>query len=166
MLPNQSEDYPCLPHALILPHSSILFLRAVNSSTIDQSVAKFDAEAIITKGARATNAPVSGCKYIMTSTTEDFDRAQPILSQMGKNIIHCGKSGSGQITKTCNMLLAISMISVSKTMSLGINPKLLAIILILQRADVGPAILLTQYGILPSNDYKGGFVATLIAKDL
>ncbi|CAG8670326.1 4550_t:CDS:2 [Ambispora gerdemannii] len=115
----------------------------IASSTIDQSVAKFVAEAIIAKVYVLLMRPFlenRGCRsrnsyfYGRASTTEDFDRSQPILSKM--------RFGN------------------------GINPKLLAIILILQRADVGPAILITQYGILPSNDYKGGFVTTLMAKDL
>ncbi|CAG8561616.1 12836_t:CDS:2 [Ambispora gerdemannii] len=158
----------------------------IDSSTIDQSVAKSVAEAIIAKGARAIDAPVSGgivgaeaatlTFMVGAPTTEDFDRAQPILSQMGKNIIHCGKSGSGQTAKICNnMLLAISMIGVSETMNLGrklgMDPKLLANIL---NSSTGRCWSSDTYnpvpGILPnvpsSNDYKGGFATKLMAKDL
>jgi 3-hydroxyisobutyrate dehydrogenase len=39
---------------------------------------------------------------------------------MGKNIVYCGGSGSGEITKLCNNLaLAISMIGTSEAMNLG-----------------------------------------------
>jgi 3-hydroxyisobutyrate dehydrogenase-like beta-hydroxyacid dehydrogenase len=38
---------------------------------------------------------------------------------MGKNIVHCGGAGAGEITKLCNNLsLAISMIGTSEAMAL------------------------------------------------
>ena len=41
---------------------------------------------------------------------------------MGKNIVHCGPSGAGEVTKLCNNLaLAISMIGTSEAMTLGIR---------------------------------------------
>ena len=36
---------------------------------------------------------------------EDFKTAEPILSKMGKNIIHVGANGSGLAAKICNNLL-------------------------------------------------------------
>lgn len=49
-----------------------------------------------------------------------FREAEPLLRQMGKNIVHCGAVGNGQAAKICNnMLLGISMIGVSETMNLG-----------------------------------------------
>jgi 3-hydroxyisobutyrate dehydrogenase len=50
---------------------------------------------------------------------------------MGKNIVHCGAAGTGQVAKICNnMLLGISMIGVAEAMNLGralgIDPKVLA----------------------------------------
>ncbi len=50
---------------------------------------------------------------------------------MGKNIVHCGDSGTGQVAKVCNnLVLGISMIGVSEAMNLGvklgIDPKKLA----------------------------------------
>ena len=51
----------------------------------------------------------------------DFDRAQPILAAMGKNIVHCGAAGNGQVAKVANnMLLGISMIGVAEAMALGV----------------------------------------------
>ena len=53
------------------------------------------------------------------SERELFERVQPILSLMGKNIVHCGQVGHGQIAKICNnMLLGVSMLAVSETMNL------------------------------------------------
>jgi len=37
--------------------------------------------------------------------TNDFKTIEPILSKMGKNIIHAGPNGSGLAAKICNNLL-------------------------------------------------------------
>ena len=37
--------------------------------------------------------------------SEDFKAVQPILAQMGKNIVHAGPNGSGLAAKICNNLL-------------------------------------------------------------
>ena len=51
-----------------------------------------------------------------------FDEAAMILKLMGKNIVHCGAIGNGQVAKLCNnMMLGISMIGVSEAMSLGVK---------------------------------------------
>lgn len=55
-------------------------------------------------------------------TQEELKLCLHILSSMGKNIIHCGPCGSGQIAKICNnLLLGISMVGVSEAMNLGIR---------------------------------------------
>ena len=41
---------------------------------------------------------------------EAFARAMPILQAMGKNIVHVGPSGAGQITKACNQLVVAATI--------------------------------------------------------
>lgn len=76
-----------------------------------------------------------------------FEEAKKLLSLMGKNVVHCGPVGTGQVSllsvvsdlqswfmlvrqsillfqaaKICNnMLLGISMIGASETMNLGIK---------------------------------------------
>src|SRR3990167_341556 len=75
------------------------------------------------------DAPVSGgvagakaaSLTIMVGGEETaFERALPILSQLGKKIVHAGASGSGQAAKICNnLLLGISMIGVAESFSLA-----------------------------------------------
>ena len=36
---------------------------------------------------------------------EDYKGVEPILSKMGKNIVHAGSNGSGLSAKICNNLL-------------------------------------------------------------
>lgn len=86
------------------------------------------------------DAPVSGgvmgaqagtLSFIVGGPLAAFERARPILQLMGKNIVHCGAAGNGQVAKICNnLILAISMTGVSEAMalgiSLGIDPKIMA----------------------------------------
>ena len=49
------------------------------------------------------------------ATPELFAILQPVLAQMGRNIVLCGEVGTGQIAKICNnLVLGISMIAVSE----------------------------------------------------
>jgi len=109
-------------------------------------------------------------------SVDAFNRAKPILELMGKNIVHCGGPGNGQVAKVCNnLLLGISMIGVSEAMNLGVklgmDPKILAGII---NTSSGRCWSSDSYnpvpGVIPtvpaSNNYAGGFATDLMAKDL
>ena len=61
------------------------------------------------------DAPMSGGTVGATNGTltfmvgahseEEFEKAKTVLSGMGKNIIHCGEPGSGEIAKIANNLI-------------------------------------------------------------
>jgi 2-hydroxy-3-oxopropionate reductase len=38
-------------------------------------------------------------------SSEAFNKALPIFQAMGKNIVHIGEAGAGQITKACNQMI-------------------------------------------------------------
>jgi len=159
----------------------------IDCSTIDPQVAKdMAATALKAKKAVFCDAPVSGGVNAAKAGTltfmvgaekaEDFEKAKTYLEEMGKTIYHCGSVGTGQSVKICNnMLLAISMIGVSESMSLGISlgldPKLLADIL---GSSTGRCWSVDTYnpvpGVFPgvpsSNKYQGGFGSQLMLKDL
>lgn len=75
------------------------------------------------------DAPVSGgvggaklgtLTFMVGADKELYEKVQPLLKEMGKNIFHCGQLGGGQIAKMCNnMALAIQMISVAEALALG-----------------------------------------------
>jgi 3-hydroxyisobutyrate dehydrogenase len=131
------------------------------------------------------DAPVSGgtggaeaatLTFMVGGNLEDFNVVKPILSCMGKNIVHCGPSGNGQVAKLCNnLLLAISMIGVSEAMTLGvaldIDPKVLAGII---NTSSGRCWSSDTYNPFPgimekvpaARDYTGGFSSDLMLKDL
>ena len=68
-------------------------------------------------GYAMVDAPVSGgiaaanggtLTFMVGGSDEAFKRAEPILSAMGKAVIHAGGAGAGQAAKICNnMLLGI-----------------------------------------------------------
>jgi 3-hydroxyisobutyrate dehydrogenase len=157
----------------------------VDSSTIDPHTARDVASLAAKQGNPMTDAPVSGgtggaeagtLTFMVGATPELFAQVQPVLANMGKNIVHCGGSGNGQVAKICNnMLLAISMIGVSEAMSLGValgmDPKVLAGIINTSSGRCWSSDTYNPYpgvmdGVPASRGYSGGFGANLMLKDL
>ena len=157
----------------------------VDSSTIDPQTAREVAAAALRQGNPMVDAPVSGgtggaaagtLTFMVGAMPEIFAAIQPVLAQMGKNIVHCGASGNGQVAKICNnLLLAISMIGVSEAMnlgaSLGIEPKVLAGIINTSSGRCWSSDTYNPYpGVMESvpaaRGYAGGFGADLMLKDL
>jgi 2-hydroxy-3-oxopropionate reductase len=91
----------------------------IDMSTIDPGPTRAIAEQLGKHGVEMLDAPVSGGERgaidgalsIMVGGPDGaFTRAQPILQAMGKNIVHVGPSGAGQITKACNQLVVAATI--------------------------------------------------------
>jgi 3-hydroxyisobutyrate dehydrogenase len=157
----------------------------IDSSTIDSGTAQKVAKELSSKGIHFVDAPVSGgvggaktgtLTFIVGGEAADFDSAKPVLEAMGKNIFHAGAHGAGQVAKVCNnMLLAVLMAGTSEALQLGIDngldPKVLSEIML---QSSGRNWTLEVYNPCPgvmenvpsSNDYQGGFMVDLMAKDL
>lgn len=157
----------------------------IDSSTIDPQTARDVATAAAKQGNPMADAPVSGgtggaeagtLTFMVGAATEQFAFIKPILASMGKNIVHCGDSGTGQVAKICNnMLLAISMIGTAEAMnlgaSLGIDPKVLAGIINTSSGRCWSSDTYNPYpgvmeGVPASREYTGGFGTDLMLKDL
>jgi 3-hydroxyisobutyrate dehydrogenase len=157
----------------------------VDSSTIDPHTAREVAQSAEKHGNPMADAPVSGgtggaeagtLTFMVGAAPELFAAVQPVLAKMGKNIVHCGGSGNGQVAKICNnMLLAISMIGVSEAMTLGValgmDAKVLAGIINTSSGRCWSSDTYNPYpGVMESvpasRDYTGGFGADLMLKDL
>jgi 2-hydroxy-3-oxopropionate reductase len=89
-------------------------LVAVDMSTISPSAAKDIAAKMKARGIEFVDAPVSGGEVgaiagtlsIMAGGTEAaFAKAKPAFECMGKNIVHIGDSGAGQVAKACNQIM-------------------------------------------------------------
>ncbi|MAG77097.1 MAG: 3-hydroxyisobutyrate dehydrogenase [Colwelliaceae bacterium] len=157
----------------------------IDSSTIDVATVKKVATALEAQGIAFIDAPVSGgvggatagtLSFMVGGSAESFERAKPLLDVMGKNLFHAGDHGAGQVAKVCNnMLLSVLMVGTSEALQLGIANGLDPIVLseIMSKSS-GSNWTLDVYnpcpdvmeGVPSSNDYQGGFMVDLMAKDL
>ncbi|KAB7846907.1 3-hydroxyisobutyrate dehydrogenase [Streptomyces mobaraensis] len=157
----------------------------VDSSTIDVADARAAHDAARAAGHRALDAPVSGGVFGAEAATltfmaggeaAEFAQAEPVLAAMGRKIVHCGPAGSGQAAKICNnMILGISMIAISEAFvlgeSLGLSQQALYDV---ASTSSGQCWALTVNCPVPgpvpaspaNRDYRPGFAAPLMAKDL
>ncbi|MCB2066036.1 MAG: NAD(P)-binding domain-containing protein, partial [Erythrobacter sp.] len=80
----------------------------LDCSTIDVATAREVSEAATAAGYAMVDAPVSGgiaaanagtLTFMVGGTEAAFKRAEPILSAMGKAVIHAGQAGNGQAAK-------------------------------------------------------------------
>lgn len=129
---------PSSPHVrhVYLEHPEALVKGArkgqllIDSSTIEPAVAGTVRAALLDRtGAVMLDAPVSGgingaaqgtLTFMVGAQPEEFERARPLLLNMGKNIVLCGPPTCGQVAKVCNnLVLGISMIAVSEALALG-----------------------------------------------
>ncbi|WP_407181057.1 3-hydroxyisobutyrate dehydrogenase [Bradyrhizobium sp. STM 3562] len=157
----------------------------IDCSTIDVESAR-EAHALAAKhGTLSIDAPVSGgtggakaatLTFMCGGEEKAFAAAKPVLEKMGKKIVHCGGAGAGQAAKICNnMILGISMIAVSEAFTLaeklGLSHQALFDV---ASTSSGQCWSLTSYCPVPgpvpaspaNNDYKPGFAAALMLKDL
>lgn len=157
----------------------------LDCSTIDAATARAVGASLAAKGIAFVDAPVSGgvggakagtLTFIVGGSTEHFAKAQTVLTAMGKNLFHAGEVGAGQIAKICNnMLLSVLMVGTSEAIQLGVDngldPKVLSEIMLkssgrnwtLELYNPCPDV---QPNVPSSNDYQGGFMVDLMAKDL
>ncbi|MGO4336132.1 3-hydroxyisobutyrate dehydrogenase [Labrys sp. KB_33_2] len=167
--------------ASLVPAGALL----IDSSTIDVDSARKAHEIAAGRNLAAVDAPVSGgvggakagtLTFMVGGPDEAFARAEPLLTIMGKRVVHCGGAGAGQAAKICNnMILGISMIGVCEAFALGEKLGLSQQALYdVASTSSGQCWSLTAYCPVPgpvptspaNNDYKPGFAAALMLKDL
>ncbi|OWV70667.1 3-hydroxyisobutyrate dehydrogenase [Rhizobium sp. R634] len=157
----------------------------IDCSTIDVESSRKAHEMARAAGCLSLDAPVSGgtggaaagtLTFMAGGSDEAFARAKPILEGMGKKIVHCGEAGAGQAAKICNnMILGISMVGVCEAFvlaeKLGLSHQALFDV---ASTSSGQCWSINTYCPVPgpvptspaNNDYKPGFAAALMLKDL
>ena len=157
----------------------------LDCSTIDVATARRVEEAAQAKGFEMVDAPVSGgigaaaggtLTFMVGGSDAAFGRAKPILSAMGKAVIHAGGAGNGQAAKICNnMLLGATMVATCESFAmakkLGLDPQTFYDI---SSVSSGQSWSMTSYCPVPGvgpqspsdNGYQGGFAVGLMLKDL
>lgn len=157
----------------------------LDCSTIDVATARAVSAQAVASGYEMVDAPVSGgiaaanggtLTFMVGGSDTAFDKAQPILEQMGKAVIHAGAAGAGQAAKICNnMLLGASMIATCETFAMArkLGLDLQTFYDISSKAS-GQNWSMTSYCPVPGvgpqspadNGYQGGFATMLMLKDL
>ena len=157
----------------------------IDCSTIDVASARTNEAMSKDHHIPYLDAPVSGgvaaaaagsLTFMVGGTKEALDFAMPLLEVMGQKIVHCGDSGAGQAAKICNnMILGITMIGTCEAFALadklGLSRQKMYDVV---SGASGQSWSMTSYcpakGVGPQtpadNDYKPGFSADLMLKDL
>ena len=157
----------------------------LDCSTIDVATARRVIAAAKAKGFLMADAPVSGgiaaanggtLTFMVGGDDEAFAKAKPILSAMGKAVIHAGSDGNGQAAKICNnMLLGATMVATCEAFAMaekiGLDAQTFYDI---SSVSSGQSWSMTSYCPVPGvgpqspadNGYSGGFAVALMLKDL
>lgn len=101
----------------------------IDMSSISPDITREIGKKLADKRIRFLDAPVSGGQsgamngtltIMVGGNADDLTDAMPIFEIVGKNIIHCGPCGAGQVVKVVNQLMsAINLISLSESFVLG-----------------------------------------------
>ena len=157
----------------------------VDCSTVDVESARAVAVQANEAGLLAVDAPVSGgiggadagtLTFMAGGSDEAFAVAKPLFDIMGQKAVHCGGSGAGQAAKICNnMILGATMAVTCEAFALadklGLDRQKMFDVV---STSSGYSWSMNAYcpapGIGPNspadNDYKPGFAAALMLKDL
>lgn len=150
----------------------------IDMSTISPAATRNMAGELHKKGVRMLDAPVSGgpegarngtLAIMVGGDKTDFERALPLLENMGKTVTHVGPIGAGQITKAINqILISGTYLTVAEGLTLGIKAGL-DMEKVIQAISGGAAAswVLNNRGInVVNNTYPLGFRVRLHHKDL
>ena len=157
----------------------------LDCSTVDVDTAKSVATQMADAGIDMLDAPVSGgisgaaagtLTFMVGGTDAAYHTALPLFDVMGNKAVHVGTTGAGQAVKICNnMILGVTMIATCESIALGDKlgldrQKLFDVL----STSSGASWTVNSYfpapGVGPAspadNDYKPGFAAELMVKDL
>jgi 3-hydroxyisobutyrate dehydrogenase len=185
MLPNSPEVEAAYLGPKGIAEGARPGLVCIDMSTIDPATTRRVGERLAAAGVRMLDAPVSGAVpravegtlTIMVGGEADVaESMRPILSAMGRNVIHVGPLGSGEVAKICNNLVAgVSMIAVAEAftigMKAGVDPRVLHDVISKSSGDCWalqhncPVPGLTPRA-AANNQFAAGFMTDLMAKDL
>jgi 2-hydroxy-3-oxopropionate reductase len=150
----------------------------VDMSTISSSATRAMAERLRERGAEMLDAPVSGGEkgaiagtlaIMVGGTAKAFARVRPLFEVIGANIVHCGGSGAGQVTKACNqVVIAQTLVGVAEAFvlarSAGVDPARVREALL---GGFANSRVLETHGLrMLEGQFQPGFKARLHQKDM
>ena len=150
----------------------------VDMSTISPTATKTFAERLQGFGLDMLDAPVSGgetgaingtLSIMVGGKTNVFERVKPLFDCMGKNIVHIGDNGAGQVAKACNQIVvAVTIEAVAEALTFarknGADPA--KVREALMGGFAGSKIMEVHGKRMLDNDFKPGFKVGLHQKDM
>jgi len=150
----------------------------VDMSTISPTATKVFAERLAKQGVDMLDAPVSGgetgaingtLSIMVGGKAKVFERVKPLFECMGKNIVHIGDNGAGQVAKACNQIVvAVTIQAVAEALTFarknGADPA--KVREALMGGFAGSKIMEVHGKRMLDNDFKPGFKVGLHQKDM
>ncbi|MGA7181193.1 MAG: NAD(P)-dependent oxidoreductase [Thiobacillaceae bacterium] len=150
----------------------------VDMSTISPSATRRIAQQLEEKGLDMLDAPVSGgeigaktgaLSIMVGGKKEIFARVQPLFDILGKNIVHVGDHGAGQVVKACNQIVvSLTIEGIAEAILLarrnGVDPAKMREALM---GGFAGSRILEMHGLrMLEANYKAGFKVKLHNKDM
>ncbi len=150
----------------------------VDNSTISPSATRTMTEALRERGVEMLDAPVSGgekgaidgtLSIMVGGKAEAFARVRPLFEVLGRNVVHVGDNGAGQVTKACNqVVIAQTIAAVGEGLVLatasGVDPAKVREALL--GGFAGSRVLEVHGQRMLERNFKPGFMARLHQKDM
>ncbi|MCH7811711.1 MAG: NAD-binding protein [Chloroflexi bacterium] len=150
----------------------------IDMTTIAPATERMIAERYGASGIELLDAPVSGgeqgaidgtLSIMCGGNREVFDRCRPVLEALGRTIVYCGPTGSGQVVKLCNqVIVGLNNLAMSEALVLakkaGVEPATM-----LEAVSAGAASSWALQNLAPrilAGDFSPGFKVTHQQKDL
>jgi len=176
------SDTPDVEHVVMGENGLLLRLKpgqvVVDMSTISPAATRRIAQQLETRGVEMLDAPVSGGEAGAVNATlsimvggkeKTFQRVKPLFEAMGKNIVHVGDHGAGQVAKACNQIvvsMTIEGVSEALTFARRNGVDAAKVREALMGGSAGSRILEVHGQRILDNDFKPGFKVKLHQKDL
>lgn len=153
-------------------------LIVIDMSTASAEATRRFAELLAAKGVDMLDAPVSGgevgaiqgnLSIMVGGKPAVFEAIKPFFALMGKNIVHVGSHGAGQVAKACNQIVVgVTIEAVAEALTFaqahGVDAGKVREALL--GGFAGSRILDIHGRRMLEDDYRPGFKATLHAKDM
>ena len=150
----------------------------IEMSTTDEEDMKFLSNKVIEKKAKVLEAPITGGQHRATSGNiailvggerESFNRAFPILSSIGSQILHCGEIGKASTLKVVtNYLASINLLAIGEALMVckkyGIDLK--TAFEGIKISSGNSFVHETESQVILNGSYDVGFTMDLVCKDV
>lgn len=155
------------PGTIVIDMSTI---SATATQKIAQILAKHQIEMLDAPVSGGEQGAITGALSIMVGgKAEILEKVRPIFEVLGKQVVHIGDHGAGQVAKACNqIIIAETIIAVDEAMRLakksGVNPEKVREALL---GGFASSRVLEVHGKrMLENNYAPGFKASLHRKDM